>query len=258
MLQVAQESPSILQENGGRLDDSIPSPIPDIALQPLQSVTPSARNPTETSAVRPIKRRKKADVQAIEKKKESFLDVATGVLSNQNEYTAFGNSVSYQLKDMEHYQRVIAEKLISDILFHGKLGNLKGNSAVTVEPDQNKNLNSFPNQWNHPSHFVPQHQQPNYSFQQTSVSHHRPRSPYQFQPTPQFPQISAPYLGPQFPSPRVETQVNARYNTGNQTDQFIPVTNMSTVTTSVSTPSFPNPTQSSDVTNIDEELLLNL
>lgn len=68
-----------------------------------------------------------------EKKKENFLDVATSVLTQDSSFRAFGNNVSFQLQDMDRRQRVIAEKLISDVLFHGKLGNLKDHSTIVIQ-----------------------------------------------------------------------------------------------------------------------------
>lgn len=75
----------------------------------------------------------------MEKKQEDFLEVATTVLSNNNKYKAFGNNVAFQLEDMERSQQLLAKKLISEVLFHGQMGNLKMSSTVLLDqlPQQN-------------------------------------------------------------------------------------------------------------------------
>lgn len=94
-----------------------------------------------------------------DRKKENFLDAATSVLSQNNKFRAFGNSVSFQLEDMDRRQRVIAEKLISDILFHGKLGNLKDYSAVVLEGKNQQRNNTTYNYQQSSSNFMNRHVQ---------------------------------------------------------------------------------------------------
>lgn len=69
-----------------------------------------------------------------EKKSELFLVNATSFLNNQKKFKAFENNIAFQLQYMGRQQQVIAEKLISDVLSHGKLGNLK--SCATIKPEQ--------------------------------------------------------------------------------------------------------------------------
>lgn len=54
----------------------------------------------------------------------------------RRELSIYGQSIDLQLKDMDAKQRIIAEKLIADVIFHGKLGNLTEQSAVAAKPLQ--------------------------------------------------------------------------------------------------------------------------
>lgn len=86
--------------------------------------------------------RKKSD---LDKRTELFLDSATSVLSNNNKYRAFGNSVAFQLEDLDRRQQVIAEKLISEVLFHGKLGNLKESATILTAQQSQRTMTSNTN-----------------------------------------------------------------------------------------------------------------
>lgn len=48
------------------------------------------------------------------------------------EAEAFGTTVGLQLKDLEPMQRVIAEKLISDIIFQARLNKLNIDSSINT------------------------------------------------------------------------------------------------------------------------------
>lgn len=60
------------------------------------------------------------------------METATNALNRLNENQAFGSSVGFQLEDMERRQKIFAQKLISDIVFHGKLGNLNEYSVINL------------------------------------------------------------------------------------------------------------------------------
>ena len=47
---------------------------------------------------------------------------------------AFGRSVGAQIHNLSKMQRCIAEKLISDVIYHGKMDLLTLESAVTIKP----------------------------------------------------------------------------------------------------------------------------
>nr|XP_022908175.1 uncharacterized protein LOC111419579 [Onthophagus taurus] len=135
-----------LEERVTTLDDSsreFEASVPTVSS--VQCVTLSDLSAPSTSAACTQKRatRKKRNVSALDKKQENFLDAATTVLTSQNKFRAFGNNVAFQFEDMDRCQRVIAEKLISDVLFYGKLGNLKPYSTVMTEQSNHTNLQSL-------------------------------------------------------------------------------------------------------------------
>ncbi|KAG8243233.1 uncharacterized protein LOC124371743 [Homalodisca vitripennis] len=131
-------------------------------IRPSPSSTPVSR-PSVSSRSNPgsTTRTNRKKISDFEKKQERFLDTATSVLCNQNKFRAFGNNVGFQLEDMDRQQQVIAEKLISDVLFHGKLGSLKASAAILTEqqPTQRNipSLNHFmdTNQNNNPYPYRP-------------------------------------------------------------------------------------------------------
>ncbi|XP_034840503.1 uncharacterized protein [Maniola hyperantus] len=57
------------------------------------------------------------------------------LFSENNEAVAFGKALGYQLKEIEGIQRVIAEKLISDVIFNARLNKLTTNSTVQLNSD---------------------------------------------------------------------------------------------------------------------------
>lgn len=50
----------------------------------------------------------------------------------EDEYDAIGRNVAAKLRNMRNDQRIIAEKLLNDILFEAQLGNLHRNSNIHV------------------------------------------------------------------------------------------------------------------------------
>lgn len=77
------------------------------------------------------------------KKQENFLDMKTSVLIHRNKFRAFGNNLAFHLKGKDRHQQVIAEKLISGVLFQFKLGNLKVSSIILTEQSNQPKLQSL-------------------------------------------------------------------------------------------------------------------
>lgn len=57
------------------------------------------------------------------------------LLSEPNEALAYGKAVGLQLKELEGLQRIIAEKLISDTIFHARLNKLTPHSTIQLNSD---------------------------------------------------------------------------------------------------------------------------
>lgn len=58
-------------------------------------------------------------------------DIAIRTEDN-GESEAFGKSIGLQLKHLDSMQRNIAEKLISEIIFYGRLAKLKVDSTINI------------------------------------------------------------------------------------------------------------------------------
>lgn len=106
----------------------------------------------------------------IEKQKESFLEVATNFLkeSSSHEENAYGRYIDQQLKEVTPNQRIIAEKLISDVIYYSKLQKLIEISCVQATPPYNNN-HSQPITPNNPyvPQYPPQYHQNNWGYQYT-------------------------------------------------------------------------------------------
>lgn len=50
----------------------------------------------------------------------------------EDEYDAVGRNLAAKLRSMRVDQRIIAEKLVNDIIFEGQLGNLHRDSSIHV------------------------------------------------------------------------------------------------------------------------------
>lgn len=50
----------------------------------------------------------------------------------EDEYDAVGRNLAAKLRSMRMDQRIIAEKLVNDIIFEGQLGNLHRDSSIHV------------------------------------------------------------------------------------------------------------------------------
>lgn len=51
------------------------------------------------------------------------------------EAEAFGTTVGLQLKQLSHMQKILAEKLISEVIFYGRLDKLNLNSTLHVNEE---------------------------------------------------------------------------------------------------------------------------
>ncbi|CAG9858720.1 unnamed protein product [Phyllotreta striolata] len=79
--------------------------------------------------------RNKKQRRTIEKKQDQLIEIATKLLTErEEEWDVFGKSVGIQLKSLDPTQGIIAQKLISDILFNAKLGRLCEESTINLKP----------------------------------------------------------------------------------------------------------------------------
>lgn len=65
-------------------------------------------------------------------RKAKFLEMASVALQAKTKHEPFGESVAADLEAMDNRQCIIAKKLISDVLYHGRLGNLNVNSTLSI------------------------------------------------------------------------------------------------------------------------------
>lgn len=81
-------------------------------------------------------------------KKAKFLDAANFALTAPEKpispFEPFGKSVAVDLENMDARQRICAQKIISDVLFYGKLGRLTENCTFRAPTHQHSG-NSFQN-----------------------------------------------------------------------------------------------------------------
>ncbi|CAH2245270.1 jg5103 [Pararge aegeria aegeria] len=56
--------------------------------------------------------------------------IARKIERNRDEFDIFGKNVAAELRTMTHQQRIIAKKLMNDVIFHGQLQNLTVESQV--------------------------------------------------------------------------------------------------------------------------------
>ncbi|XP_071053910.1 uncharacterized protein [Onthophagus taurus] len=106
-------------------EDTVQSPL-----------TPTSTCSSQQS--RPREKNKKLTTKdsTLSQKKAKFLDVASTALAavppTTLRYEPFGKSVACDLENMEPHQRTIAQKLISDVLYFGKLKRLAENCSISI------------------------------------------------------------------------------------------------------------------------------
>lgn len=72
---------------------------------------------------------------SIQSKQEKLLDAAQTLMTRQDDdWEIIGKSIGVQLKTLSTHQQVIAQKIINDALFYGKLGKLADESSITLSP----------------------------------------------------------------------------------------------------------------------------
>lgn len=112
---------------------------------------------------------------------------------------AFGRSVSCQLKELPKLQRCIVEKMIGELLFYAKLGELSLDASIKL----NKNMHTGTQPYYTPpyrSHLYQQLSSPSPQYSQTSQSPkymQLSQSPQYLQPSPS-PQYLQPSPSPQY------------------------------------------------------------
>ncbi|XP_050304376.1 uncharacterized protein LOC126741941 [Anthonomus grandis grandis] len=103
-----------------------------------------------------------------ELKKQCLMDLAPTALSrdtnndeNENEYAIAGKRIGYQLQGVVERQRIIAEKLISDVMFYASMGKLAEDAVVYCSNPTTQNTiyssTQFNNTNSHPN--IAQHSQ---------------------------------------------------------------------------------------------------
>lgn len=126
---------------------SLNSPPDSLTDESLMTEPPSPSNSSDAPSQKSTSTvRNKKETTTLAQKKAKFLDIASNEL--QNRYTskeqAFGDSVAHDLEKMEELQGIIAKKLISEILFNGRMGLLNVGSSITVQPVvQPQNISSY-------------------------------------------------------------------------------------------------------------------
>ncbi|KAI4503781.1 hypothetical protein M0802_001184 [Mischocyttarus mexicanus] len=84
---------------------------------------------TEWTDQNPVIRRRKSE----EPESNDFLKIPhNNSIVMEDEFDAIGRNVAAKLRNMRIDQRIIAEKLLSDILFEAQLGNLHRDSNIHV------------------------------------------------------------------------------------------------------------------------------
>lgn len=86
----------------------------------------------QSDSSRPSTRKSLNQGRSLVQKKAKFLDLASAALAptSISPFDAFGKSVAEDLTNMDGTQKIIAQKLISDIVFYGKLGRLSESSSI--------------------------------------------------------------------------------------------------------------------------------
>ncbi|XP_075070944.1 uncharacterized protein LOC142159944 [Mixophyes fleayi] len=98
----------------------------------------------EIQEVTPMRKQKKRKIYKDDDLSNELLSQAAAILSkNNDEYDAFGITVASKLRRMDEKQRLIAEVLITDILYKGMLNQLNEETYVAEYSDQYYPTNSI-------------------------------------------------------------------------------------------------------------------
>lgn len=96
--------------------------------QQVNEETPNFEQTPEWTEPSIVRRRKSEEPESSEVMKVSH----NNSLMIEDEFDAIGRNVAAKLRNMRLDQRIIAEKLLNDILFEAQLGNLHRDSNIHV------------------------------------------------------------------------------------------------------------------------------
>ncbi|CAB3232833.1 unnamed protein product [Arctia plantaginis] len=138
----------------------------------------------------------KKQKMSIQRRQEKLLDSAQILMTRQDDdWDIIGKSIGVQLKNLSTHQQSIAQKIINDALFYGKLGKLTEESIITLSP---QHIASNPSRISHRS----------YHFSSgSSVTNSSPQPYYQQYPVQPSPQSSTQYMIPQSPQASLQHTV---------------------------------------------------
>lgn len=99
--------------------DLLDSPPPSTSKR-LKTNSPqkTANQPPEQSYNEPIK--------------EILSYIAQRIDNNRDEFDIFGKNVALELRKMTDQQRIIAKKLMNDVIFHGQLEHLTVDTQIQI------------------------------------------------------------------------------------------------------------------------------
>lgn len=129
---------------------------------------------------------------SIQSRQERLLDSAQILMTRQDDdWDIIGKSIGVQLKNLSTHQQSIAQKIINDALFYGKVGKLTDESIITLSPQHTA---SNPSRISHRS----------YHFSSgSSVTNSSPQPYYQQFPVQPSPQSSTPVVVKLRPAGRI-------------------------------------------------------
>ncbi|KAF5308580.1 hypothetical protein FQR65_LT18059 [Abscondita terminalis] len=144
--------------------------------------TPQTSRASSTNSICQQNTSTKKKTNAIEQKRQELLHLAHKTLSKNTinteaEYHIAGESIGYQLKAVEGHQRIIAEKLITDVMFYAKMGKLTEDCSINIP----SNSQSQPIHLSAQQSQQPQGYAPNSGFQSSEGSTYSMLMPSQCQ-----------------------------------------------------------------------------
>lgn len=106
----------------------------------LSSPVLSPETPSTSSSLSSSRKRIHTDHNTWTKKKHQFLDASlkvlqenTSIMEKESQEITFGRNVGQQLQEVPSIrQKIIGQKLISEVLYHAKLGNLTDSSTISL------------------------------------------------------------------------------------------------------------------------------
>lgn len=137
---------NLFQDIEENMELTEPNNFSDTDLSNIQSPTPTTSHMSSTTT----RKRKK-----ISQEKE-FLNVATKTLLNYNsvnnhnlsthvddKFDAMGKKIAFDLRSLSPDQLIFAEKLMSDVIYYGKLNKLNEDAMVSIKPSQGFNISQY-------------------------------------------------------------------------------------------------------------------